>query len=43
MAWHTVISDTGDAAEIGNSVKEAFDHIKNSCVDARTPREREDG
>ena len=42
MAWHIVISDTSDAAEIGNSVKEAFDHINNRCVDARTPRERED-
>lgn len=42
MAWHKVIYETNDPKVIGEAVFETFEHISQSWVDARTPKEREE-
>jgi len=42
MAWYRQITDLQNAKLIGETVLEAFEHIKNSPVDARTAQERSD-
>lgn len=41
MAWYKQITDTNNSELIGNMVLEALEHIRHSCVDARTPKERD--
>ena len=40
MAWYRQINDLQNAALIGETVLKAFEHIRNSPVDARTVEER---
>ena len=40
MAWYCQITDLQNAKLIGETIFEAFEHIKNSPVDARTAQER---
>ena len=42
MAWYRQITDLQNAKLIGKTIFEAFEHIKNSPVDARTEHERSD-
>lgn len=42
MAWYRQLSEIHNAKLIGETVSEAFEHIKNSPVDARTRKERDD-